>query len=205
MRIGIIGSGQVGGTLGMALAKRGHTVVFSSRDPGNPKAEFLAVGAQVVSVQETVHSAEVLVVALPWNILPEALSGLKGLEGKILIDATNRFGSFDKSAGEELAGLAPGARVVKAFNAIGFEHMNGPDFTEKPTMLLAGNDAEAKQAVAGLAEELGFAPLDAGPLSSATALEAVARAWVSLARAIGRNFAFKVLQNHGISNNPPPS
>ncbi|MDX2005009.1 MAG: NAD(P)-binding domain-containing protein [Meiothermus sp.] len=194
MKVGIIGSGKVGGAIGIGLAKRGHAVVFSSRDPLNPRAELLAAGAQVRSVQETVHGAEVLVVALPWNILPEVLGGLKGLEGKILIDATNRFGSFDKSAGEELAALVPGVRVVKAFNTIGFEHMDAPAFAEKPTMLLAGNDAEAKQTVARLAQELGFEPLDAGPLSSSAALEAVARAWVGLTRAIGRNFAFRILQ-----------
>ena len=193
MKIGIIGSGKVGGTIGLALAKRGHAVVFSSRDPRNPRAELQVPNAQVMSVQETVHNAEVLVVALPWNILPEVLGGLKGLEGKIIVDATNRFGNFDKSAGEELAALVPGAKVVKAFNTIGFEQMDAPQFAEAPTMLIAGNDAEAKGVVAGFAKELGFETLDAGPLSSSTALEATARAWVSLTRAIGRNFAFRIL------------
>jgi 8-hydroxy-5-deazaflavin:NADPH oxidoreductase len=193
MKIGIIGSGKVGGTIGLALAKRGHTVVFSSRDPGNPRAELQVPNAQIMGVQETVHNAEVLVVALPWNILPEVMGNLKGLEGKIILDATNRFGNFDKSAGEELAALVPGAKVVKALNTIGFEHMDSPAFAERPTMLLAGNDAGAKQVVAGLAEELGFEALDAGPLSSAAALEATARAWVGLTKAIGRNFAFRIL------------
>jgi predicted dinucleotide-binding enzyme len=193
MRVGVLGSGKVGGAIGIGLAKRGHAVVFSSRDPGNPRPELQVAGTRVMSAQETVHNADLLVVALPWNILPEVLGGLTGLDGKIVLDATNRFGNFDKSAGEELAGLVPGAKVVKAFNIIGFEHMDGPQFAEKPTMLLAGNDAEAKQTVATLAQELGFEPLDAGPLSSAAALEAVARAWVGLTRAIGRNFAFRVL------------
>jgi hypothetical protein len=127
-------------------------------------------------------------------VLPEVLSGLTRLEGKILLDATNRFGPATQSAGEDLAALVPGARVVKAFNTIGFDHMDSPSFPEQPSMLVAGDDALAKQHVMQLAAELGFEAVDAGPLSNAGTLEALASAWVGLSRVIGRDFAFRIVR-----------
>lgn len=196
MNVGIVGSGKVGGAIGKGLARRGHTVVFASRDPSGAKQELLggAPGARVAALQEAVDASEVLVVAMPWTVLPEAIRNLKGLEGKILLDATNRFGNFERSAAEDLAALVPGAKVVKAFNTLGFEHMDGPQFSEKPSMLVAGDDNHAKQIVMKLSEELGFEAIDAGPLSSAAALELLARTWVGLTRTLGRDFAFRVLR-----------
>lgn len=196
MNIGILGSGKVGGAIGKGLAKRGHSVTFASRDPAGAKQALLseAPNAQVAGLQETVAGSDLLVIAIPWNVLPEAFQGLNGLEGKILLDATNRFGNFERSAGEDLAALVPGAKVVKAFNTIGFDHMDGPQFAQKPSMLVAGDDLGAKRQVMQLSEELGFEAVDAGPLSSAAALEALARAWVGLSRTLGRNFAFRVLR-----------
>ncbi len=196
MKIGILGSGHVGGAIGKGLAKRGHAVVFATRDPSGAKQEILSEvpSAKVAGLQETVDASDLLVIAIPWNVLPEVLKDLKNLEGKILLDATNRFGPAEKSAAEDLAALAPGAKVVKAFNTIGFEHMDAPKFAEKPSMLVAGDDLEAKKSVMGLSEELGFEAVDAGPLSSAAALESLAKTWVGLTRSLGRNFAFRVLR-----------
>jgi predicted dinucleotide-binding enzyme len=210
MRIGVLGSGKVGGAIGKGLARRGYPVTFASRDPSAKRASLgEALTAQVADPQQTVDASDLLVVAIPWNGLPEVLAGLKGLEGKILLDATNvlrvdgvrklalegsPFASGALSGGEELARLVPGARVVKAFNTIGFGLMDQPQFSQRPTMLVAGDDPSAKQTVMGLSEELGFEAMDAGPLSSAVALEALARAWVGLSFTLGRNFAFKVLR-----------
>lgn len=197
MRIGVLGSGRVGGTLGTAWAKRGHTVTFATRDPNSDKARALirnAPNAHLAGLQDTVDASDLLVIALPWNVLPEVLSGLTRLEGKILLDATNRFGPATQSAGEDLAALVPGARVVKAFNTIGFDHMDSPSFPEQPSMLVAGDDALTKQHVMQLAAELGFEAVDAGPLSNAGTLEALASAWVGLSRVIGRDFAFRIVR-----------
>lgn len=197
MNIGILGSGNVGGALGKGWAKRGHSVVFATRDPNSEKAKALLAAtpnAKVAGLQETVDSSDILLVAIPWNALPEVLKSLKGLEGKIIIDATNRFGASTLSAAEELAQLVPGAKVVKAFNTIGSDHMDQPQFSDKPTMLVAGNDAQAKQTVMTLAEDLGFEAMDAGMLQSAAAIESLAKAWVGLSRIWGRDFAFKVVK-----------
>jgi 8-hydroxy-5-deazaflavin:NADPH oxidoreductase len=217
MNIGILGSGRVGAALGQGWVKRGHTVIFATRDPQGEKAKALlsaTPNAKVAGLQETVDSSEVLLVAIPWNVLPDVLKSLTGLENKILMDATNRFGPgysptikaedvntlirteqpAPQSAAEDLAQLVPSAKVVKAFNAIGFEHMDNPHFSDKPTMFVAGDDVQAKQVVMKLAEAVGFETLDAGMLSSATALESLAKAWVGLSRVWGRNFAFKVVK-----------
>jgi 8-hydroxy-5-deazaflavin:NADPH oxidoreductase len=198
MRIGILGSGNVGGALGKGWAKCGHEVIFATRDPQGEKAKALLVvtpNAKVAGLQETVDSSDILLVAIPWNVLPEVLKSLKGLENKIIIDATNRFTpGTAPSVAEELAQLVPGANVVKAFNSIGFDHMDNPQFGDKPTMLIAGDNLQAKQLVMKLAEDLGFEAMDAGGLSSAAAIEALAKAWVGLSRVWGRNFAFKVIK-----------
>jgi hypothetical protein len=200
VNIGVLGSGRVGGTLGAAWAKRGHSVTFATRDPNSDKARALiqhAPNAHLAGLQGTVDASDLLVIALPWNVLPEVLSGLTRLEGKILLDATNRFGPATRSAGENLAALVPGANVVKAFNTIGFDHMDGPQFAEQPSMLVAGDDATAKRHVMQLTTELGFEAVDAGPLSNTGTLEALAKAWVGLSQVIGRDFAFRIVRKGG--------
>jgi 8-hydroxy-5-deazaflavin:NADPH oxidoreductase len=151
--------------------------------------------AKIAGLQETVDASDILLVAIPWNVLPDVLKNLTGLETKVLIDATNRFGDFKLTAAEELAQLVPGANVVKAFNTIGFDHMDNRQFSDKPTMLIAGDDAEAKQTVMTLAEDLGFEAMAAGMLQGAAATESLARARVGLSRVLGRDFAFKVVKS----------
>ena len=202
MRIGIIGAGIVGSSLGKALHHAGHEIMFSSRDPGGEKMRALRqeTGASVGSVAETAGYSDVLFMALSWEAIPTAVeTGNWG--GKILIDASNRFGPGisllpGESAGQELARLT-GARVVKAFNTIGAEHYLEPVIGgEAASMLIAGDDAEAKQVVVTLAAQLGFVPVDAGALSAAVYLESLAALWVHLAirTPLGRDFAFRVIR-----------
>jgi predicted dinucleotide-binding enzyme len=202
MKVGIIGAGIVGSNMGKALRRAGHEVMFSSRDPQGEKMRALAqeMVAAVGSVAATVAYGDVLFLALSWDAIPNAVPAGGDWRGKILIDATNRFGPGlsllpGESAGEELAQLT-GARVVKAFNTIGAEHYLNPQIgREQASMLYAGDDSEAKQVVAALAAELGFAPVDAGPLSAAVYLESLAALWVHLAlrTPLGRGFAFRVI------------
>lgn len=126
MKIGIIGSGNVGGTLGKAWSLLGHEVFFGFKDPSEPQAKALlaeaAASAKKGSVQEAAKFGDVIVLATPWDVAQEALSSAGDLSGKILIDATNpllpgltglSIGTTT-SAGEKVAGWANGARVVKA-------------------------------------------------------------------------------------------
>jgi predicted dinucleotide-binding enzyme len=201
MNIGIIGAGTVGGRLGKGLAAKGHTVKFSSRAPQGEKMRALVAEAgqraSAGRAHETVAFGDIIIVALPWTSLQAIVKSAGNWAGKTVIDATNRFGpsSSGLSAAEDLAQLIPDAKVVKAFNTIGVEHMVDPQFGhQKPTMFIAGDDAEAKTIAGKLAQELGFEVVDVGPLNTAGMLESLAQLWVTLARRDGRDIAFKLLR-----------
>ena len=209
MKIGIIGSGNVGGTLGTRWAKGGHTVVFSSRNPGSDAITKLVAAAgpnaSAATVADAVSQCGIVLLATPWPATKEAVAGAGNLAGKILIDATNPLlpdlsgieVGTTSSGGELVAALAPGARVVKAFNTIGANIMANPDFHGRSAVLFyCGDDAGAKAVVKGLVTELGFDAADAGPLKQARLLEPLALLWISLAygQGYGREFAFQTMK-----------
>ncbi len=209
MKIGIIGAGNVGSTLGRAWAAKGHEVVFGVRDPRGPKVQDLVKSTggkgRAASPSEAAAHGEVVLLATPWGATQEALRAAGDLKGKILVDATNPLKpdlsglalGHTTSAGEEVARWAKGAKVVKAFNTIGAQHMANPRFgSQSASMLICGDDAGAKKTVAALAEALGFDPVDAGPLAQARLLEPLAMLWISLAYAYGHgpDVAFKLLR-----------
>jgi len=207
VNIGIIGSGNVGGTLGKRWAANGHRVVFSSRAPEKlqPLVEEAGHAARAASPTEAAASSDVVLVATPWPATEEALKSAGDLTGKIVVDATNPLlpsldglstGCTD-SAGEQVARWAPGAKVVKALNTVGANVMADPKFPERRVaMFYCGDDASAKKTVAGLIGELGFEPLDAGPLTQARLLEPFALLWITLAlkHGYGRDIGFEFLR-----------
>jgi predicted dinucleotide-binding enzyme len=211
MNIGIIGSGNVGSTLGRRWANGGHTVVFSSRTPDSAAMKQLVADAggtsRAATVSETASACDVLLLSTPWQATQAILAGAGDLRGKILIDATNpvlpdlsglEVGTTT-SAAEIVAGWAPGAKVVKAFNTVGSSIMADANLGGQRALLFyCGDDASAKQIVHSLAEQLGFEPEDAGPLTQARLLEPFALLWISLAftRGYGREFAFRVIRRN---------
>jgi predicted dinucleotide-binding enzyme len=206
MRIAIVGAGNVGQALGKGWRKAGHEVSYAVRAATPDKVSALGTdGARVLAMGKAAEAAEVLVLAVPWPAVQGALAALGSLDGKILVDATNPLTAklelalgFDDSAGETVARLAPGARVVKAFNTTGADNMaTTRAFAVKPMMPVAGDDAAAKTDVCKLAEELGFEAVDAGPLSMSRQLEPLAMLWIKLAYAqgLGRNFAFALARH----------
>jgi 8-hydroxy-5-deazaflavin:NADPH oxidoreductase len=200
MKIAVLGAGNVGGSMGRALAACGHEVTLGVRDPNSEKARQAVKdapeGLRLASIPEVLEGAEVVALTVPWPAAGELLESIGDWGGRVIIDATNRFGASERSAGEDAARLAHGARVVKAFNTIGAEHYLDPVFNgERASMLMCGDDKDAKHIVAGLCEELGFEPVDAGPIALAGTLEEVARLWVMLARGgMGRNIAFRLIK-----------
>jgi NADPH-dependent F420 reductase len=209
MTIGIIGSGNVGGTLGTRWAKAGHDIVYGTRDPqANDIKQLLAQAggkARAATLQEAARAGEVLLLAMPWNATQPVLEGLGDLAGKTLIDATNPLladlSGLDvgttTSAAEKVAAWARGAKVVKAFNTVGANIMANPSFSaERPALFYCGDDATAKQTTKQLAEAIGFEALDAGPLTQARLLEPFALLWISLALkyGYGLDIAFKLLR-----------
>ncbi len=197
MRIGILGTGNVGQALGRRWAAGGHTVVYGSRRPAQVDCSF----GQADSVPGAAARSEVVVLAVPFGTVPDVVASAGDLSRKVVVDATNPVGQPvpqpHRSGAELVASLAPGARVVKAFNTMGFETMADPVVDGRPTLgLVCGDDAHAKAAVLDLARQLGFDAVDAGDLDAARLLEDLAELWVHLAfrAGLGRDMAFGLLR-----------
>jgi predicted dinucleotide-binding enzyme len=204
MRLGIIGAGNVGGALGRLLEAQGHDVRFGVRDPGKQAAGGLP---QIRSgtVAEVALFGDVIMLAVPWSAVKDSLAAAGPLVGKIVIDCVNpllpdlsglALGTTT-SAAEEIAKLIPQAKVVKCFNTLGAANFAQPQFGDvTASMLYAGDDASAKLVVSELGTQLGFEMIDAGPLSQARWLEALAMLWISMAYKYGgsQRSAFKLLR-----------
>jgi len=204
MRIGIVGTGNVGSTLGRQFAARGHQVLYGSRDPRGERIRSLLEGhpgtASAVRPDALAAKVELLVLAIPYAALEETVDALGPLEGKILVDAINPLlpdlsglVPSETSCGERVAALAPGALVVKAFNTIGVGVMGDPIVGGLPAVLtVAADDEDAKRAVMELGESIGFEAIDFGPLGNARYAESMAMGWIYLALkgGLGPGFAF---------------
>jgi predicted dinucleotide-binding enzyme len=185
--VAVLGTGRMGGALGGQFARHGHTVVYGSRTPAAPAVRDLVAktghGASGATQADAVARASVVVLALPWSAIESALGQLD-LAGKLVIDPTNaiRMGegglmemAVATSGGELIQGWEPGAKVVKAFNTVGFHIVADPALANGPVSVpVAGDDAGARGRVAALVESFGFEVMDLGPMRSARALEAMA-------------------------------
>lgn len=201
MKIGILGSGNVGGTLGELWSARGHEVLFGRRDPLAPARR----PAMAATIREAAQFAQVLVLATPWRAARETLEGCGDVTGKILVDCTNPLEEdlsglalgHDTSGGEQVARWAKGARVVKCFNVLGAQNFSQPSFDgQAASMFFCGDDRGVKDVVSKLGHELGFDMVDCGPLARARLLEPMAMLWISLAykEGLGPRIAFKLLR-----------
>jgi NADPH-dependent F420 reductase len=208
MNIGLLGAGNVGGTLGSRWAQAGHEVIFASRNPESEEMKSLLAKAgghaHVKSVPAMAAASDVIVLATPWNATRRAVESAGDLTGKIVIDATNpllpdmsgmEVGTTSSGA-EQVAEWAPGARVVKAFNTVGAGIMADPRFGDQKALLFyCGDDASAKRTTYELATELGFDAQDAGGLRQARLLEPLALLWISLFLGSGQKpFAFQLVK-----------
>lgn len=207
MSIAIIGAGNVGMALGTALTQRGERVVFGVPDPQKYQkaVEGLGVLARITSAGEAIAAGDVVILAVPYSAVPAIAQSVSDWQSKILVDATNPLAAglagltigTTTSAAEELAKLARGARVVKAFNTTGAENMADSRYAGgSPWMPVCGDDADARQKVLALATLIGFDAVDCGPLSAARYLEPFAMTWIHLAfkQGMGRKFAFSLLK-----------
>ena len=177
-KIGIVGSGRVGSAIGAVWVKAGHEVMFSSRNIENDKAlaAQLGAGARAGTPREAAAFGEVVMVSVPYRALPDVGKDLGDLiKGKVVIDTCNpspgRDGEIANWAREKGAGLAsaellPGARLVRAFNAIGAARM-GSAYQEpgRVGMPIAGDDAKAVEVASRLIREIGYEPVLIGGLA----------------------------------------
>jgi predicted dinucleotide-binding enzyme len=205
MNITIAGSGNVGRALAGGWLKKGHNVTFATREPAGDKAGKLRKeGFGVVSLNDAATSTDVIVLAVPWTAVEATIRSVGAFAGKVLIDATDPLKSrrelaigFGDSGGETVARLAPSARVVKAFSTTGSGNMVDSNYPGgKLMMALAGDDAAAKKIVMALVADLGFDPIDTGPLAMSRYLEPLAMVWINLAytQQLGPNIGFALLR-----------
>jgi NADPH-dependent F420 reductase len=190
MNIAIIGSGKVGKALALASTRAGHHVTLSATDPEHARQAAAATGASAsASNREAAQAGDVVILAVPYPAVEGILKELaEALAGKVLIDTTNPLkadGSglmfTDTSAAEVIQAMVPAAKVVKAFNTVFASRQQQPagDGTELDGFYAADDD-EAKATVNEYVASLGFRPLDAGALSMARTLEAMAYLIISL-------------------------
>jgi predicted dinucleotide-binding enzyme len=207
MGISIIGAGKVGMALGKAITRCGEAVVFGVPAPERHRDAVAALGplARVTTAAEAIAAGEVVILAVPHAAVASIARSVDDWQGRVLVDATNPLApglsglvvGTTTSGAEELAKLAQGARVVKAFNTTGAENMADPAYPDgKPFMPVCGDDPEARRRVMSLATLIGFEAVDAGPLAAARWLEPFAMIWIHLAirQGLGRDFAFGILR-----------
>jgi 8-hydroxy-5-deazaflavin:NADPH oxidoreductase len=207
MKIGIVGAGNVGGTLGRRWAKKGHSVLFGVRNPDAEKVRALLDTAGENCCAERLEDlsprVDVILLATPYDALRAVISALGPMRNTILIDATNPLApgfrlavGHSTSGAEQLSNWLPDVPVVKAFNTVGFENMADPRYNdERATMFICGDDRKANEIVAALAGDLDFDPVITGPLKHARYLEPLAMLWIDMAmrQGRGRAIAFKLL------------
>jgi predicted dinucleotide-binding enzyme len=179
MRIGILGAGLMGGKLGTLFARAGHDVVFSySRSDEKLRALARDAGpnARAGTPAEAAREADAVLFAVHWSLFDDVLRQAADLSGKVVLTCslpmdqsnTSLVVGTTSSAAEELAKKARGARIVCAFNTVPSEVLFGVyearDDTPRPSLVYCGDDARAKQLAATLIRDVGFDPVDAGPL-----------------------------------------
>jgi 8-hydroxy-5-deazaflavin:NADPH oxidoreductase len=212
-RVGVLGRGEVGRRLARGFQSRGHEVMIGTRDPGKPELhEWLSGegrGVQAGTLAETAAHGELLVLAVLGNAAEQAIAeaGPDNFSGKVVIDAMNPLDfsvgfpprlsiTGEDSLGERVQRVLPEAKVVKAFNTIGSPYFVDPDFSQgAPTMLIAGDDEEAKRTAADVLADFGWSDtIDIGGIEGSRELEAICIAWVKIGGARGAwDHGFKLL------------
>ncbi|MEM7572841.1 MAG: NADPH-dependent F420 reductase [Bacteroidota bacterium] len=205
MTLAFIGIGKVGSTLAHQFQQQGHQILIGHHNPNSSSVQAALAqntAFQVRGIQEAIDKADLIFLAIPFQAATTVLDGLKFNE-KVLVDCTNPVGAglrhgLDSiiSGAEKIQQWAPDACVVKAYSIYGYENFDGRWRTveQSPSMLIAGDDANAKQQLVSLNADLGFQTLDTGALSQALHLEHLTLLWISMVRANKQpNFAWAQL------------
>ena len=208
MRITVAGAGMVGSALCAAWAKRNHEITLAVRDQGSDSiTQFESMSNVTITgiSPSAVEQADLVVLAVSADQVVDVAQLLGGLANKAVLDPTNPLSDdfssltvgMTTSNAERLAHAIPDANVVKAFNTIGAHFYDSAEFGgETPSMFVAGDDENSKQVVSGLAEELGFEPIDCGALVESRLLEPLALLWIrmSYVQQAG-DIAFRLIRN----------
>jgi predicted dinucleotide-binding enzyme len=193
MKIGVIGTGDVGDVLADGFLRHGHSVVRGTRDPAKLAdwAKTAGSRASVGTMEDAARAAELVVLAVN-GIAAESVARAcaEGMAGKTVIDTTNPiaeappeggvlkfFTTLDDSLMERLQRAAPEARFVKAFSCVGNALMVDPELSGRPTMFVCGNDESAKTEVGDVLDDFGWDVEDLGGAAAARAIEPLCILW----------------------------
>ena len=196
MKVGVLGSGTVGQTLGAGFLKHGHQVMLGTRDPKKPDVQKWICdtpGATGGTFEEAARFGELIVLATLGRVVENVidLAETNNFTGKAVIDASNPLSDAppidgvlqfttgpDESLAEKIQAKIPRAYVVKAFNSVGAARMINPTYKQGvPTMFICGNNAEAKAKVSDVITQFGWEPFDCGTIIAARAIEPLCMLW----------------------------
>jgi hypothetical protein len=196
MRIGIIGAGNIGGTLGRKWAAAGHDIRFGVRNPADAKFDALRTIGEVSGVGEAAAFGEVVLLALPGAAAADFVTEhAPALQGKIVIDATNNVRGAEMNALGLLAEAAPGALRVRAFSTLGWENFADPRIGGKQIDLFFCGNPAARSTAEQLIADVGLKPIYVGDIQQTASLDGMTRLWFALVfgQGYGRRTAFKLL------------
>ena len=193
MNIAVIGTGNIGSTLGRAFARSGIDVRLGSRDPARSAGAAGDTGAQVLTVDETLDGADVVLVAVPGGRVVDFLREHAGaLDGTLIIDSANRVGQPVVNSAADVAELVPGARYARAFNSYAWEVFDRPELDgQRPDLIYTSEDAD-RAVVEQLIEAVGLRPMWLGP-GQADVLDTALRLMFPLFTRYGRRTAMRFL------------
>ena len=190
--VGIIGTGDMGDSLGPRFAELGYTVVFGSRNPTGEKAQRVVKltggNARATTQKEAAQAADIVVTVVPWPAMETVAQNLGSLDGKIVIDPSMPSDAGDDgyyvplvetSSAEMIQAWNPGAKVVKAFATLGSYVIDNPEVVGGPVSVpIASDDRAAKEKVGRIIKAMGLDPVDAGPLRMSREIEALQRLYM---------------------------
>jgi 8-hydroxy-5-deazaflavin:NADPH oxidoreductase len=192
MQIAVIGTGNIGTTLGQAFARAGHEVTLGSRHPNGTASD----GPPQVDVPTALDGADVVLLAIPAKSVDDFLAANGSvLAGRLVIDATNNIGASSANAAAAIMQAAPQARYVRAFNTLGWENFAEPTFDGVAADLFFSSTEADREVVEGLIQDVGLRPAYLGA-DKQDLVDSLLPLWFTLARLRGqRHLAFRILQD----------
>ncbi len=199
MKITVLGTGNVGSTLGRKWAAAGHDVVFGVRDVTAEKVQSLLAdsGAQAASVDKAIATSKIVVFAIPGTAVADtAAANREQLDGKIIIDATNKIREAEMNSFAVFTEQTPQASLFRVFNSLGWENFADPTFNgEQADHFYCGDSGPAQETVHSLIADIGLRPIYIGGRDQVGVVDNLVRLYFALAigQGYGRHVAFKTL------------
>jgi len=189
MKVAVIGAGNIGGTIGGAWEKAGHEITYGLREPSKKK--------NAKPIDAAIAGAEIVLLAIPATALVDLVrEHKKGLDGKVLIDATNNFRAPSMNSWSDVSETVPNAHLFRAFNSLGADVFANPVLGgERADLFYAGPDGDAQEKVERLIEDAGLRPIRVGGTEHVEVVDGVLRLWFTLAQSRGRRIAFKLISD----------